>query len=408
MKKSLLVAFSALSMIAALAGCGNTGTTSAVSTTSAAVTTSAAPVTSAANTSWTEGPEIALVTDVGNIDDHSFNQACWEGCKDYSAASGKGTKYYRPASDSTAARCTTIETAISAGAKVVVMPGYLFQSAIKIEQSKHTDVAFLAQDCTKFDSDNNYAAYDYTDNTTSIVYQEEQAGFFAGYAAVMEGYRKLGFEGGMAVPAVVRYGEGYCYGAHLAATDLKLADGAVAINYNYSGTFAPDDTIVTRVSGWYNAATEVVFSCGGGILKSVLKAAGDVNDVLGTKEKKVIGVDVDQVNESADGLIITSAMKKLEYTTKTYLAALYKNNMKWGTIDGQATAAQVITKGVTADAVGLPTETASWKLTKYSVTDYNTLYAKVKAGTITVPAVSDGDDHTTSNAWTKVTINYNA
>jgi len=136
----------------------------------------------------------------------------------------------------------------------------------------------------------------------NILYREEQAGYLAGYAAVMDGYTKLGFLGGMAVPAVVRYGYGYVQGADAAAQKLGLAPGSVEIKYWYSGVFAPNDDIKTKMSGWYTEGTEVVFACGGGIYLSATAAA----DAAGGK---VIGVDVDQSAESPT--IITSAMKDL-------------------------------------------------------------------------------------------------
>ncbi|MDD4532160.1 MAG: BMP family ABC transporter substrate-binding protein [Bacilli bacterium] len=344
---------------------------------------------------YIEGNEVALVTDVGNIDDHSFNQATWEGCKDFSLANNVGTTYYRPGGDSTDERVTSIENAIDAGAKVVVMPGYLFNSSIKLVQDKYPNVDFLGIDCDNSDDDNGYTPYEFKDNVTSIKYEEDQAGFLAGYAAVAEGYRKLGFCGGMAVPAVVKYGQGFIKGADQAAGVLGLADGAIKIEYWYSGTFAPDSSIVTKVGGWYSSGTEVVFSCGGGIYSSVVQAAENENSTLGNKSKKVIGVDVDQHKDS--DLIITSAMKNLRLSVSSYLTSLYANDMTWGTIDGKETAGEIVTKGVDTESVGLPTDSESWLMENFTVEDYNELYAKLKSGEIS------GDVDDTTNLYTNPT-----
>ncbi|MFA6796781.1 MAG: BMP family ABC transporter substrate-binding protein [Bacilli bacterium] len=350
---------------------------------------------------YIEGTEVALVTDVGNIDDHSFNQATWEGCKEFSLESNIGTTYYRPSGDSTSERVESIDNAVDAGAKVVVMPGYLFNSSIKIVQDKYPDVAFLGIDCDNSDDDNGYTPYEFNDNVTSIKYQEDQAGFLAGYAAVADGYRKLGFCGGMAVPAVVRYGQGFLKGADYAAQEMELDDGAVEIEYWYSGTFAPADNIVTKVGGWYSTGTEVVFACGGGIYSSVVQAAENENSTLGTDSRKVIGVDVDQHLDS--DLIITSAMKNLQGSVKEYLDALYDNDMEWGTIDGMETAGEIVTKGVETDAVGLPTDEDSWLMEEFTVEEYNALYAKLKSGEV------DGDVNDTTNLYdnptAKIVIN---
>src|SRR5574344_2250328 len=157
--------------------------------------------------------ELAVVTDVGFINDHSFNEACYKGMVDYATEKGLSYTYYQPSENSTANRVSTIDTAVANGAKVVVLPGYLFNSSIKVVQGKYPNVHFLAVDCDMSDDDNDYAAYTFTDNVTSLKFYENQAGFFAGYAAVMEGYTKIGFLGGMAVPAVVKYCQAYLYGA---------------------------------------------------------------------------------------------------------------------------------------------------------------------------------------------------
>jgi basic membrane protein A len=379
MKKSLLVSVSILSLAASLVSCGNTASSAA----------------------YVEGTEIALVTDVGNIDDHSFNEACWKGCKDYSAASKVGTTYYRPAEDSTAARVTTINNAIAKGAKVIVMPGYLFNEAVATVAPLNPNVRFLGMDVQPLDYSDSFPAT--MTNTTSIIYKEQEAGFFAGYAAVKEGYTKIGFVGGMAVPAVVRYGQGYVLGANYAATEDNMADGSIECKYWYSGTFTAGKTIVDKASGWYTAGTQAIFSCGGGIYASVVKAASDANDTAGNTDKKVIGVDVDQHNDSP--LIITSAMKNLESDTLSYLTSLYNNKMEWGTIDGVATAAKVATRGVATNSVGLPTDSASWLFKKFTVAQYNAVYAKVKAGDVKVEVSSVETEHV---AVTKVNVDYQA
>ncbi len=341
--------------------------------------------------------EIALVTDVGTIDDHSFNEACWKGAKQYADEKGISCQYYRPSEDSTAQRVATIKNAINNGAKVVVLPGYLFNSSIKQVQDEYPNVKILACDCDPSDDDNNYTAYTFGDNVTSIKYNENEAGFFAGYAAVKEGYRNIGFCGGMSVPAVVKYGQGYLYGADYAAKELSLADNSVSCKYWYSGSFNASTEITTHVSGWYTGNTEVVFSCGGGIYSSVLSAATSANDANGNDNKKVIGVDVDQSNESP--LIITSAVKKLQLTVYDYLTSLYSNDMTW-TSD---VAGKVVYKGVADNAVGLPTETDSWRLSNFTVAQYNAVYKKVKDGDITVPSI---DVTTTKVETTKVTTTY--
>lgn len=73
------------------------------------------------------------------------------------------------------------------------------------------------------------------DNTVSYLFSEQESGYVAGYAAVKEGYTKLGFMGGMALPAVENYGVGYLQGASDAAKEMNVN---VVVNYTYTGTFS--------------------------------------------------------------------------------------------------------------------------------------------------------------------------
>jgi len=166
----------------------------------------------------TAGNYIALVTDVGTIDDESFNQAAWQGVKNYAEANNIEYNYFQPNEDSLEARATSIALAIENGADVIVCPGFLFEETIFAVQDQYPDVAFILLDGTP---NHNYEEFKIADNTFCILYQEEQAGFLAGYAAVMDGYTKLGFLGGMAVPAVVRYGYGFIQGADYAIQVLN-------------------------------------------------------------------------------------------------------------------------------------------------------------------------------------------
>ncbi len=282
----------------------------------------------------------------------------------YAEANGKTKNYYRPSEDSDEARIETIKTAIDKGAKAVVMPGYLFGAAVQAVQAEYPDVMLLGLDLGLGD------VPEPTANTALITYQEEQAGYFAGYAAVKEGYTKLGFLGGMAVPPVVRYGYGFVQGANDAAKEMGNVKD-IQIKYWYCDSFAPSDDIKTKMSGWYSEGTEVVFACGGGIYLSAVGAATEAN-------AKVIGVDVDQSAESE--LIITSAMKELKQSVVVALTALFNNGGTWPA----EYAGTELKLGAAQDCVGLPTAEGSWRLANYTVDQYNELFTKVKDGSVAI------------------------
>lgn len=317
--------------------------------------------------------ELALVTDVGDIDDESFNQTSWEALKDYAEEKKLSYSYYRPTADSTDARIKSIEQAIKKGAKIVVCPGYLFEQAIFNVQDKYPDVKFVLLDGTPHNGDYNYKT---SNNVVSILYQEQISGFAAGYAAVKDGYKKLGFVGGMAVPAVQRYGSGYIQGAEQAAKEMKLT--GAELQYYYAGAFQKTDEATATAKGWYAAGTEVIFACGGKVYQSVQEACEN------NTSRKWIGVDVDQHSVDKDR-VITSAFKGLRNSVQSALE-IYSANT-WADIGGK-----VFNLGLNAklgnveakDYVGLPTADASWGFKTFTKANYEELLNKIKDGTYTI------------------------
>ena len=311
-----------------------------------------------------EGYKIAVVTDVGQLMDKGFNQGTYEGAQAYADAHGISMKYYQPANGSDATdndRIDAMKQAVENGAEVIVTPGFLQATAIEAVAKENPDVKFVFVDGWAMGMD----------NVTAIVYKEQESGYFAGYAAVKEGYTKLGFTGGGggANPAVNRYGYGFVQGASAAAAEEGV-DVTIKYSYKYGETFSASTELQTQIAGWYANGTEVVFACGGSMFQSVLSAAAEYENA------KIIGVDVDQSSESSK--VITSAMKGLSASVEQVLGQLYDG--KW---DAElADVAQNL--GAAENGTGLPTDT--WSLTKFSVDDYKALFDKVAKGEITPSA----------------------
>ena len=235
------------------------------------------------------------------------------------------------------------------------------------------------------------------ENVFCVTFKEEEAGYLAGYAAVKDGFTKLGFLGGMAVPAVIRYGYGYVQGADAAAQEMGIN---VQMNYYYGGQFYGDEKITAKMDGWYDGGTEVVFACGGGIWTSAAEAA-DKHD------GKLIGVDVDQNYLGVEGVesgkykanpFVTSAMKGLGAAVKNGLDTV--NAGDWSTIAG--------TNGnfglEEGDYVGLPTDEASWNFSTFTMDEYNTVLEKIRNGEIKVDNTSD--DATKPTTSSNITVDY--
>ncbi len=303
--------------------------------------------------------EIALITDIGTIDDKSFNQGAWEGLVKYATEKKITHKYYKPTEKSTEAYVAAIDLAVTGGAKIIVTPGYLFEPAIFIAQDKYPDIKFVLLD--GYPQDGTYTTFKLQPNVYSIFYAEEQSGFLAGYAAVKDGYRKLGFLGGMAVPAVIRFGYGFVQGAEYAGQELKLKAGELDLKYTYVGGFNATPEIQTTCASWYNGGTEVIFACGGSIGNSAMAAA----EATG---KKVIGVDVNQSAESTT--VITSAMKGLGVSVYMALEDYYAGSFKGGTS---------VTLDVKVDGVGLPDDFTRFK--SFAKADYDMIFDKLVANT---------------------------
>ena len=212
--------------------------------------------------------QVAMITDYGDITDQSFNQTTYEACKEFCDAEGLQFEYYKPQGDSTPDRVAMVDAAIADGYNVVVMPGYAFAETINETAELYPDVTFIALDVAQGDLDPNGEGYTLPSNVYCAVYQEELCGYMAGYAAVKLGYTHLGVLGGMAVPAVQRFGYGFVQGADAAAVEMGIAD-QVVMEYAYGNQFFGDADITAYMDNWYQTqGVEVVFACGGGIYTS--------------------------------------------------------------------------------------------------------------------------------------------
>ena len=346
--------------------------------------------------------KVAMITDYGDITDQSFNQTTYEGCKEFCDDNNVDFNYYKPTGDSTEARVASIEKAIDDGYNVIVMPGYAFGGALVEVTEEYPDIKFIALDVADGDileagvakageeydyNPSNWKVEDYCymDNVYCAVYEEEIPGYMAGFAAVKMGYKKLGFLGGMAVPAVMRYGYGFVQGVEEAAKELGLSD--VEIQYAYGNQFYGDADITAAVDTWYSAGTEVVFACGGGIFTSAAEAAAKV-------DAKVIGVDTDQAGVIdggyGDGMTVTSAMKGLKATVLTILGAIV-NDDNWASYAGKIEKLGLISGTDTeSNYVQLQLESTQWNDT-FTQDDYKKLVADIYDGNIKISSSTESE-----------------
>ena len=405
MKKSkkLLALLLSLAMIVGLAACGGGGGTT--ETTSGNTETPGNVETTPGNSETPSGEaatdpdsipdtmtsedgkfQVAFVTDVGQLKDKSFNQGTFDGVKLYAAANGKSYKYYQPANGSEATdddRYDAMKAAVEGGAEVVVCAGYLQEAALKKAAIEFPDVPFVFIDGYPLSDDSGNVLT----NVAGIAFKEEQAGYLAGYAAVKDGFTKLGFSGGGGGtnPACCRFGYGYVQGANDAAKELGTN---VEMNYSwqYGATFSGSTELQTMISGWYVNGTEIVFACGGSMFQSI-SAAASSNDGY------VIGVDVDQSGES--DCVITSAMKGLADAVQWAVGHVYDGT--FDEIGGTGTSL-----GVADNAVALPTAEGSWRFETFTVEEYEDMYQKVLDGTL---VVDDDFSKLETTEWSNLNLN---
>ncbi len=386
MKRKMIAMFLAAAMTFSLTACGGSGN-------AADKQTSAKAEESGGGGEEASGSDIslAMITDSGDITDQSFNQTTYEACKAWAEANGVDFTYYKPDSDSDEARNASVDQAVAGGANVIMMPGYMFAAAVVAQSDLYPDVKFVALDvsagdiCEKgvgegydYNPDNwDVTEYYNTDNVYCCTYQEEISGYMAGYAAVKLGYKHLGFLGGMSVPAVTRFGYGYVQGINDAAKELGIA-GEVEVEYVCGGQFYGDADITGAMDTWYGTkGVEVVFACGGGIFTSAAEAAVKTGG-------KVIGVDSDQapiIDQTQEGLTVTSAMKGLSTTVNTVLTDIQDG--KWSDYAGKIDNLGMVSEIPEENFVQLPTASTQWG-DSFTEEDYKTLVKAIYNGEVKI------------------------
>lgn len=371
MKKKLVALLLAGAMVFSLAACGGSGKDEKKE-----------------NDGQKSDMNVAMVTDSGDITDQSFNQTTYETCKAWAEENDVEFNYFKPESDSDEARNASVDQAVAEGANVIVLPGYMFAATIVEQSENYPDVKFIALDVGAGDicekgvgegytynpADYNVEDYYNTDNVYCCTYQEELSGYMAGVAAVKLGYKHLGFLGGMAVPAVQRFGYGFVQGADAAAKEIGI-ENEVQVEFVCGGQFYGDADITAYMDTWYSAkGVEAVFACGGGIYTSAVEAAQKTGG-------KVIGVDSDQSGIIGKDMTITSAMKGLAPTVTNMLTAIKDGN--WEEHVGKIENLGLVSENPEDNYVQLPMETTQWG-DGFSQDDYKALVKSMFDGEIKV------------------------
>lgn len=317
------------------------------------------------------GGEIAFLTD-GDVEDGGYNEAVYNGVRMYALGAGTSFSCYHADPNVPESYREIIQRAVEDNVGLAVCAGDIFGKAVGALQDAYPQISFLLVDAVPCNEEGEEISL--AENVHSILFHEEQAGYLAGYMAVWEGYRNLGFIGGRQEPAVLRYGYGYLQGINAAAKDLSLLED-VTVNYWYADTYAADIAVREKADGWYENGTQVIFACGGGLYESVLEAAENQDGLM-------IGVDVDQSRISER--VLTSAVKNIGPAVTDALDEYYASG-GWPEED----AGQVKRYGVEEGCAAIPVVDTEWRFQEIPTTHFFEIYKQIKRGDRTVTDAID-------------------
>ncbi len=333
--------------------------------------------------------KVGMMIDSGTIDDKSFNQGTWEGILKYTE-DHKGVKgqHVQPNGETTADYLSAADNLIMAGNNVVVAPGFKFEEAITELQEANPEVSFVILDGQPKTM---------ADNTVSIYFAEQEAGFLAGVAAALQSQTgKVGFIGGMKIPAVERFGWGYVAG--IAYANQTYGTSVEVVDYQYQGTFYDVQGGQMMAGGMYDKGIDIIFSAAAAVGNGVINEAKARTEA--GEQVYVIGVDVDQYDEGLmnDGtsVVLTSAIKRIDNAVYDALKAYGENEFPGG---------EIITMNAKTNGVGLPENNPN--LTTDTQEKVDETLAKIQEGQLIVPVTAEQLDTFLSDAgYETKTINY--
>ena len=316
-----------------------------------------------------QGTVVAFVAEADGTETGS-DAALWRGVQAFADTFGYTAQMFQAEEESLESRENALRAAAESGAAVVVCCGDDMAAALYNIQNNYPSVSYLCVDAEPHAED--YTAYETAANTHCVMFSEEQAGYLAGYAAVMDGKTRLGFVGAEAMPGIVRYCNGFLQGIN----DAAQSQGVQAVlEVWYVGGENATDVVAGRMSEWYESGVEAVMAAGDGTLEGCVQAAQGTGSV-------VIGTDWDSTAQ--DSVVLTSAVKNYAYAVQRELYNYFSTG-GWGDKGGA-------TERLTAaeNAVGLPQ--VNWRMNDFSQRAYEKLYADLHNGTVKVERLSDASD----------------
>jgi basic membrane protein A and related proteins len=287
-----LLALASAVLVLALAACGSSNSSSSSTTTGGGAAASTSTSASGSGSSSGSKFKVGVVTDIGGLNDHGFNHLAYLGLLHAEKALGIQGRVLT--SSSGADYLPNLTTLARDGYNLIVPVGFLMAQA--------TDQVAKGFPSAKFamvDSDATAEAGD-PKNIEGLLFQEEQAGYLAGYLAGLyakqHGYKTISSVGGQKIPPVDHYIAGYQAGA-------KKADPGITTLNGYSQDFTDQTKCKEVALNQIAQGSKVVFQVAGGCGLGALSAA---------QQKGVQGIGVDADQAYLGSYILTSAQKKVD------------------------------------------------------------------------------------------------
>lgn len=321
-----------------------------------------------------EKVKVGMVTDAGTIDDKSFNQGTWEGILRAQKDFDLDVKYLKPNGTTEADYLKEISNLYDAGYKMIVCPGFKFETAIYAAQNKYKDATFVLIDGNAHPADS--WAPSNGPNTIGILYLEHESGFLAGLATALElKSGAVGFVGGMEIPAVQKFNWGFQQGVAYANKMYGTTITLDAENVIYQGTFSDVAAGQQLAAAMYDKGLRAIFAAAGGVGVGVINEAKSRAEA--GKEAWVIGVDVDQYDEgkisNGKSIILTSSMKRLDVGSYDQIQNYVNNKFEGG---------KTLVLGAKDNGVSLPKENPN--LSKATQDEVANVYKLIQEGKIVV------------------------
>lgn len=303
-------------------------------------------------TATTSKFKVSMVTDVGGINDQSFNQGAWEGLQRAKEELGIEVDYLE--SKTEADYVSNIETLVDQGNDLIVACGFLMADTIKEAAEAYPDQKFAIID----DSTNSDLP-----NVSCLMFKQNEASYLVGVvAAMMSETNKVGFVLGMSTPVMNQFGYGYVAGVLDTNPDATVEQ----YNANAFGDAAAGKAAAIQM---FTNGADVVFHAAGGTGNGVIEAAKE-------QGKYAIGVDIDQAYLAPDN-VITSAMKRCDNA----IYDLVEKMTKGEEISG------VQTYGL--DNGGVDIAPTTGLLSQEVIDKVNEVKEKILSGEITVPETQE-------------------